>query len=327
MKWSGLLIAALAAAALLGPGCTHEWDSYDPRPPSGGASTGGNGGQGGDATSSTLGSGAEGASTNTSSSNGGEGTTGGNGGAGGSGVGGCAPADATGYRAQVLADCPVAYFRVGEATGTSTTDEVGGLVATLTGGPVLGQPGALTSDPDTAVTLDGVNDSICFGDMFDFGPQSFTVELWMMPSLLDNAYRRAYAKETGAGTPDRTGFLFWVRQPDPTSPQQTAMSFEVWATGTKVTDTPLLTPPKLATWIHLVTRADVATQKAALFLDGVLVMEDIDAGTTVDNAGAFCWGSTSTGSANFGGSLDEMAIYDHALTDARIAAHHQAARN
>ena len=42
-------------------------------------------------------------------------------------------------------------------------------------------------------------------------------------------------------------------------------------------------------------------------------------------AGALMLGTTGGGSAVFEGKLDEMAIYDHALSEERIAAHYQAA--
>src|SRR5213593_2714324 len=56
------------------------------------------------------------------------------------------------YRASVLADHPVAYWRLNEATGAVMADASGnGNDGTYAGAVTLGQPGALTSDGDTAV--------------------------------------------------------------------------------------------------------------------------------------------------------------------------------
>jgi hypothetical protein len=311
--------ATLGAASVFAVACSHEWDGYEPRPDAAGAVGGGPGATG---VTGTAGSAAEGGSGAGAASNG---SNSGGGGLGGSGSGGCAPPGATGYRAAVLTDCPIAYFRMGETAGATTADEVSGLIANLTNGPSLGAPGAIAADADTAVSMDGVDDSICAGDVFDFpGGLSFTIELWISPASLDNSYRRVFAKEVGNGTPARNGYTFWARQPDPTAPSQTATGFELWLDDTKAIDTHLFEPPPLATWTHVATRLDGATQKGALFFGGVMVAEAMYTDTIVDNIGAFCWGAGSTGTANFAGSLDELAIYDHALSDARIVAHHAA---
>ena len=55
---------------------------------------------------------------------------------------------------------PVAYWRLGEASGTSAADSAGTNPGTYAGGPTLGQPGLLTGDPSTAVRFDGVNDQV-----------------------------------------------------------------------------------------------------------------------------------------------------------------------
>src|SRR3989442_5707000 len=55
------------------------------------------------------------------------------------------------YRASVLADHPVAYWRLDEETGTVLVDASGnGNDGTYAGAVTLGQPGALASDSDTA---------------------------------------------------------------------------------------------------------------------------------------------------------------------------------
>ncbi len=66
-----------------------------------------------------------------------------------------APAAAPGsYAANVLADHPVGYWRLGEQAGTTLADASGsGDTGALTPGGMLGAPGALTGDTDTA--LDG----------------------------------------------------------------------------------------------------------------------------------------------------------------------------
>src|SRR5688500_14316091 len=63
------------------------------------------------------------------------------------------------YAAQVTADGPRAYWRLGETSGTTAADETASASpGTYAGGVVLGVPASLAGDPDTAVRFDGVDD-------------------------------------------------------------------------------------------------------------------------------------------------------------------------
>ena len=55
------------------------------------------------------------------------------------------------YRDAVLATNPVAYWRLGEASGTVARDEIGANNGTYVGSPTLGVAGLLSGDPNTAV--------------------------------------------------------------------------------------------------------------------------------------------------------------------------------
>ena len=57
-----------------------------------------------------------------------------------------------------------AYWRLGETTGTLAVDQLGGAPGTYLNGAVLGAPGALAGDANTAVTLDGGNDQVNMHD-------------------------------------------------------------------------------------------------------------------------------------------------------------------
>lgn len=61
---------------------------------------------------------------------------------------------ATTYRAAVLADQPVAYWRLDD-TDMIARDQLGTNAGTYSGGCTLSVPGAITSDSDTAVGFDG----------------------------------------------------------------------------------------------------------------------------------------------------------------------------
>jgi hypothetical protein len=69
------------------------------------------------------------------------------------------------YRAAVLAltPVPVAYWRLGEASGTVAADEMEANDGTYVNAPTLGVAGALAGDVDTAVTLNGTTQHITAG--------------------------------------------------------------------------------------------------------------------------------------------------------------------
>ena len=85
------------------------------------------------------------------------------------------------YPMVILGDHPAAYYRLGEASGTTAFDSSGNsYTGTYLGGVSLGQPGALAGDPDTSVGFNGM-DSIVDTN-FQPDNLSFTVEGWIKPT-------------------------------------------------------------------------------------------------------------------------------------------------
>jgi hypothetical protein len=86
------------------------------------------------------------------------------------------------YKDEVLADAPAAYWRLGEASGTTAKEGIGGRHGTYTNGPTLAQTGAPTGDPDTAVRFDGVDDRVRVPYSSALNPSAFTLEAWAKPT-------------------------------------------------------------------------------------------------------------------------------------------------
>src|SRR5687768_14662270 len=81
------------------------------------------------------------------------------------------------YSMTVLADAPVAYWRLGEASGPFAFDATGhGHTGTYMMSPGLGTPGAIAGDSDTAVRFDGINDHVRFNQVLG---GNFTLEAWI----------------------------------------------------------------------------------------------------------------------------------------------------
>jgi hypothetical protein len=223
------------------------------------------------------------------------------------------------YPAAVLYDGPVAYWRLGERPGAPAVEDATGHAhrgAYSATGVTLGVPGAIEGDGDGALLLDGTSGSVAFGDLFDFPASSpFSLEAWVKPDVRDAEYRRIFSKEAS----------------DPRGRQ--GYSVKIQATyglqADRVADdvVTLLRDDTVGTaaYHHVVTTFD--GQTLTLYVDGRLSDQKPSAYPLPDVSVAFVVGKASNGSHSyFGGSLDELAVYDRALPAARVAAHFAAAR-
>ncbi len=86
-------------------------------------------------------------------------------------------------QAAVLADSPLAYWRLGETCGTTAADlerqQPHGLVP---GHALLGQPGALAGDTNTAVGFNGSSQYVNVPYLAALNPAQLTVEAWAYPT-------------------------------------------------------------------------------------------------------------------------------------------------
>ena len=101
---------------------------------------------------------------------------------------------AGGYREVVLADEPLAYWRLEETTGPTAHDETKNHndAAYSTAGITFAERGAL-AEGGSGVRLDGRSGKIVVGNLFDFpGLAHFAIEAWIWPTRLDASYRRVF---------------------------------------------------------------------------------------------------------------------------------------
>jgi Concanavalin A-like lectin/glucanases superfamily/Right handed beta helix region len=224
------------------------------------------------------------------------------------------------YADVVLADAPAGYWRLGDL-GQVAADASGfGSQGAYAGGVVLGLPGSLLADPDTAAHLDGVNDLIAMGDpasgVLDFGTADYTLELWVRTTV--HGERALLSKRSSSGpswlltVTDDPGQAGRVR----TLVTAGSVTRQVYSAG-RVDD---------GAWHHLVVVFD-RDGGISHYVDGV-ASGFAPAATTigsVSNTAAFQVGKTS-GYGYFSGDLDEVAVYATALAPERIRAHFEAGR-
>ena len=141
----------------------------------------------------------------------------------------CRRGGATSYAGEVLADRPLAYWRLDDAILPVAKDASGhGNDARYVGGVTLGVPGALAGDANPAVSFDGVNGYIDAGDKFAFpGSLPCSFEVWVKPTL-DGFYHAIFSRNVGtAAGNDFDGYASYLRPLDAgatmTLVRQTAM--------------------------------------------------------------------------------------------------------
>ncbi len=259
------------------------------------------------------------------------------------------------YEQVVLADAPVAYWRLGERAGPAAVDATGhGHHGTYRGHPTLGLPGAIRGESDTASGFHGqeyveIPDSVHFSQ--PASRAGLTVEAWMRPDVLDFPGQPAtpgadpYVHWLGKGVTGHYewGFRFYSRHKDPEqrglSSRPNRISAYLWnpAGGTGAGayfQDPLVT----GRWIHIVAcyePGDLKTRPAAgvlIYKDGQFRLGPPAPGTLYSNPAFQILPAHGTAPVRLGtrdlgsflrGGLDEVAIYPYVLSARRIQEHYR----
>lgn len=220
------------------------------------------------------------------------------------------------YVQQVLADGPVAWWRLGEISSSDAVDLISGNNAawTFPAGVTWAVPGSIVGDPNTAVTLDGVTHfpRAVTNTLPLAATDNFTLEAWMKPTTQQDIVGSVIY--CGDGT---NGYCLAVN----------SGNFPRGITnGPGLTDPPA-NPLPVNIWSHVVLKRESGVSK--LYVNGVRA----DPGT--NNTGTPIAPTTRTVIGCKGdlalwfydGSIDEVASYATPLSDARILAHYNAGRD
>lgn len=228
-----------------------------------------------------------------------------------------------GYAGHVMADAPRHYWRLGQPAGQgSAPDQVSTSGLSLGGGVTGGVPGAPSGSTDTAVALTGSALARAGAQEAEPAPASFTIEGWFASTSSTGGLLIGHGdKASGASDAhDRhlylddagrvvvgvdTGTVRWARSP-----------------GTY----------RDGAWHHVA--ATVSGTGLILYVDGVPVAQDASVTAAPTPLGFWRLGGDALGSRWPGPvttpdgavRLDEVAVFDRALTDARIAARYALGR-
>jgi hypothetical protein len=234
----------------------------------------------------------------------------------GSSEAGRPPEALSAYSAAVLLDLPSLYWRLDETGGLPARDSSGhGADGVFSKAPTYAVPGAIAGDPDTAVTLGPAY--VTAGRILGFeGQAAFSFEAWIKP-IEDGDYHAILSRDDrgpGAGAPPAEGYVLVL---NPGSPP-TLLFSRMHAGGYSNVSSTALVPGQFN---YVIVTYDGTT--LALDLNGAEVQTSsskLSIGTVV--SGFAVGGDTGGPFSPFNGTVDEVAVYDHALSHDRILAHY-----
>lgn len=239
-----------------------------------------------------------------------------------------ADAPASPYEALILADGPLAYWRMGISSGRIVPDRTGrGNDLVLQGtGHELGVPGAIVGDGDGAIEFDGVSSRAIATNAraFDFeGRHPFSIECWFLRRPRTNAPEYQYIVNSSIGDgASRTGYALWIAPPEGGNSDPHG-GFEWMTSGGDIQVNGALPPAD--EFVHYVAVFDGT--KALLYTDGVSDFTSLTGpGEQTARVTDFVIGGDYDGSECVSGVIDEVAIYDRALSPAEVARHLSAGR-
>jgi hypothetical protein len=219
------------------------------------------------------------------------------------------------YKKVVLNTGPVAYWRLGETSGSTAYPTKGSYDGTYRGSPKLGQQGLIVTDSDKAPLLDGSNDRITADSLTSRSLSSwsngYTLDAWVMTTTT-SAEEHIVAFNT-----DKGGNSISVFRDEPSN----KFKFHDCEGSGCVTAYSKTTP--VAGKIYEVVVTVNGSNQGRLYVNGV-AEASFNSSKRPPHSGRFTigaeydWGGTPT--SFWHGKIDEVAVYDHALSATQIAA-------
>ena len=235
-----------------------------------------------------------------------------------SGTGGAASKT---YSEEVLADGPIAYYRLAEGSSSSpAVDVIAALDGTYSGTLTVGAASPLQSEPaDKAVLFGGGQVLVAHPEVvIAEAPSSF--EAWARTTTIDANHRALIDVEWAAATPgQKQGTRLYVTTflgaPSVLYGRTFEASNQDLSTGY----------PADGAYHHLVGTYD-GTSGLCIYVDGTPTCQTLAKITMTGSGSSAVIGARPFGSSSdsFRGSIDEVAFYDKALSAARVLAHFKA---
>jgi uncharacterized protein (TIGR03382 family) len=232
------------------------------------------------------------------------------------------------YAQAVMADSPIAYWRMGEAAGQTEARNVGLLGSAVRGtlgtGVSFGQPGLTDSDTNTAALFDGTaNSYIDIPDNSLINTSNLDIETIELKFNADDVNPRQVLYEQGGGV---NGLNLYIENGE--------LNLGAWqASGGAGNQFFISEPIDAGTDYHVALVFDSANMLTG-YLNGVEFANPVTSGLftvpahtgdigigAMRNDTRFINAGAAGNGFNFGGTIDEVALYTSALSQSQIQAH------
>jgi hypothetical protein len=195
----------------------------------------------------------------------------------------------------------VAAYGFEETSGSTAVDQKG-----VNNGTISGATRTTAGRFGRALSYDGINDRITVPHHVTLTPSNaLTVESWVNPSALSGV--------RSVATKERASSIAYALYAHNSTNRPRARLF---TTSDLTTDGTAALP--LNAWSHLAMTWDGTTLR--LYVNGLQVSSRAVGGALASGTGPLSLGGTSTGSQWFSGRIDEVRVYNRALTAAEVTA-------
>jgi uncharacterized delta-60 repeat protein len=213
---------------------------------------------------------------------------------------------------------PVAYWRLGESTGSTAVDATNNHNGTYNS-PMLGAAGTVIGN--TAAEFDGSDDYVNAG-VININGTGLTLSAWFNADNFDTHDQRLISRATG--TSERS-HLWMLSTVEVGGEYRLRLRIGTEDSAWDTTDTLIASSGNLnpGQWYFATATYDVDSGAMKLYLDGVEVGSATHSiGGALDNRDmttpVYIGANSADGYRVFDGRIDEVAVYDYALADAQI---------
>ena len=211
---------------------------------------------------------------------------------------------------------PVAWWRLGEFPGSTVANDAMGNYDGTYAGPTLGLTSIIPKD--NAADFDGVNDRVEVGNI-DISGTQLTILGWFKADDFGAEYGRILSKAKGTANDDH----YWMLSTRPDGANY-RLGFRLRAGGSTTSYTAISGNLSPGTWTF--AAAVYSGSYMILYKDAVEVGRRTKTGTLNVDATVPVWigdNPPTSGSRPFDGLIDEVALFDRALTLQELQAIHK----
>ena len=197
---------------------------------------------------------------------------------------------------------PIAHWKLDETSGTTAVDSVGGHDGALTGSSWS------TGKVDGGLIIDGSTEKVQIPhDVTLSLTNAFTLTAWINTDAISPGYETVIGKTNGIVD----NYWFGIVSDE--------VVLEFLITGTRYTFSTTGANLLADTWYHISASFDDVNDSVRLYIDGVETLSDTFLQTPVANTADVIIGNSVYLNENWNGVLDDIRIYDSALSASEIA--------